>query len=114
MKVITDQHPHPVRHVKVVRQGGDRIGRYLAIEADQLTGILADRRLTKAITHGLDDRSDKPGRVGIGRVAAQPRRWPLRAGCQPVGQDHGLAGPRRADHQGETNLISPVQPIKQP
>ena len=114
VEVINDQYPHPVLHVKVVSQGSDSIGRYLAIEADQLAGILADRWLTKAISRGLDDGSDEPGRVGVGRVAAQPRRWPLRAGCQPVGEEHRLACPRRAHHQGEANLVSPVQPIEQP
>ncbi len=32
MKVINDQYLHPVRRVKVVSQGSDCIGRYLAIE----------------------------------------------------------------------------------
>ena len=114
VEVINDQHPHPVRRIKVVSQGGDRISRYLAIEADQLPGILANRRLTKANPRGLDDGSDEPDRVGVGRVAAQPRRWPLWAGRQPVGKDHGLARPRRAHHQGKANLVSLVQPVEQP
>ena len=41
MKVINDQYLHPVRRVKVVSQGSDCIGRYLANRADQLAGILA-------------------------------------------------------------------------
>jgi hypothetical protein len=114
VKIINDQHPHPVRHVQVVRQGSDGISRYLTIEADQLAGILADRRLAKAIPRGLDDGRDKPGRIGVGRIAAQPRRRPLRTGCQPVSQEHGFACPRRAHHQGKAYLVSPVQPIEQP
>ena len=114
VEVINDQYPCPVRRVKVVSQSSDCIGRYLAIEADQLAGILADRRLTKAIPRGLDNGGDEPGRVGVGRVAAQPRRLPLRAGRQPVSEGHGLARTRRAHHQGEANLFSPVQQVEQP
>ena len=44
----------------------------------------------------------------------RPGRRTLRAGCQPVGEEHGLACPRRAHHQGKANLVSPVQPIEQP
>ena len=47
VKVINDQYLHLIRDVKVVSQGGDGIGRYLAIKADQLPGILANRRSAK-------------------------------------------------------------------
>ena len=114
VKVINDQDPQPIRLLEVVGQSRDRIGRYLAIEAHQLAGILADPWLIKAMSRSLDDGSDEPGRVGVGRVAAQPRRWPLRVGCQPVGKQRGLACPRRAHHQGEPNLFSPVQQVEQP
>ncbi len=113
VKIINDQDPQPIWRLKVVSQSCHHIGRHLAIEAHQLEGILADLWLTKAIPGSLDDGRDEPGRVGVGPVAAQPRRWPLRAGGQPVGNQHGLARPRRAHHQGEPNLFSPVQLVEQ-
>ena len=104
----------PSGALKVVRQSRDGIGRYLAVEAHQLAGIFADPWLAKTASRGLDDGRDEPGRVGIGRVAAQPRRWPLRASCQPIGEEHGLARARRTHHQGEANLLSSVQLVEQP
>jgi hypothetical protein len=38
VKVVDDQHPRSVQHLKVAGQGSDRIGRYLTIEAHQLAG----------------------------------------------------------------------------
>ena len=113
VKIIDDQDPQPIRRLKVVSQSCHHVGRYLAIKAHQLAGILADPRLTIAIPSSLDDGRDEPGRVGVGRVAAQPRRWPLRTGGQPIGKQHGLARPRRAHYQGEPNLFSPVQLVEQ-
>jgi hypothetical protein len=63
VEVIDDKDPRLSRRVEVVGQGNDRIGRYLAIEVDQLAGILADPWLTKAMPRGIDDGSDEPGRV---------------------------------------------------
>ena len=108
MKVVNDQYPLPVLRVQVIGQGSDHISRHLAIEAHQLAGILTDLRLIEAKPHGLDDRGDEPDRVGVGHVATQPRRRPVRTGSQPVGEQHGLARPRRAHHQAEPNLLSPV------
>ena len=112
VKIINDQHP--IRGVKVVSQRRNRIGRDLTIESHQLAGILADPWLAEPNSRGLDDGSHEPGRVSIGRIAAQPRRWPLRARCQPVRQQHGLARPRRAHHHPKANLFSPVQRVQQP
>ena len=114
VKIINNQYPHPIRRIQVVSQSRNRIGRYLTIETHQLAGILADPWLIKAITRGLDDGRDEPGRIRVGRIAAQPRRWPLRARRQPVGEEHRLASPRWAHHQGEANLFSPVQQVEQP
>ena len=113
VKIINDQNPQPVRRLKVVSQSRHHIGRHLAIKAHQLAGILAEPWLTKAMPSSLDNGRDEPGRVGVGRVAAQPRRWPLRMGGQPVGQQRSLARPRRAHHQGEPDLVSPVQLAEQ-
>jgi hypothetical protein len=113
LKVINDQDPRPIRRLEVVSQSRDRIGRYLAIEAHQLTGILAELRLTKAMARSLDEGRDEPDRVSVRRVAAQPCRRPLRASGQPIGKQHGLARPRRAYHQGEANLFSQVQLVEQ-
>ena len=92
VKVVNDQYPYPSGR-QVVSQRGHCIGRYLAIEADQLAGILADRWLSKAIPRGLDDGSDEPDRVGIGRVTAQPRRRPLRAAASQSARSMVLPAP---------------------
>ena len=113
VKIINDQDPQPIRRLKVIGQSCHHIDRHLAIKAHQLTGILTDPGLAKAISSSLDEGRDEPGRVGVGRVAAQPRRWPLRAGGQPVGNHHRLARPRRAHHQGEPSLFSLVQLVEQ-
>ena len=113
VKIINDQDPQPIWRLKVVSQSRHHINRHLAIKAHQLAGILTEPWLAKAIPGRLDDGRDEPGRVGVGRVAAQPRRWPLRAGGQPVGNHHGLARPRRAHHQGEPSLFASVQLVEQ-
>ena len=74
MKVINHQHCSPARPLQVVGQGSDDIGRDLTVEAQQITSVLPDVGLAGSASEGFNDGGDKPDRVGIGDVTAEPRR----------------------------------------
>ena len=114
VEIVDHQHVRPVQPVQVVGQGGDDVGRHLAIEAQKLAGVLSQFRPMEGPSQRVDDGSHKPDPVGVGGITAQPRGWSLGVGGRPVGEKCGLARPGRAHHQGEAGLSSSVQGVEQP
>ena len=79
-----------------------------------MTGVLREFGLPAGASEGLDDSYDKADRVGVGLVLVDPGREPWPTVGHPVGQERGLACPRRTDHQAEPSLLPSVQLVQQP
>ena len=93
VEIVDHQHLRPVQPVQVVGQGGHHVRGHLAVEAQELAGVLSQSRLLAGSSQGFDHGSHKPAPGGVGAITAQPRGWSLRVGGQPVGQRAVLPAP---------------------
>jgi hypothetical protein len=114
VEVVDHQNHWAIRLLEVVQQGGDHIGRHLAIEAQELESVLTELAPTTTSSRRFYDRSHEPNRIVVGRIAVQPSRWLLGLGRQPVGQKSALACSGRAHNQGQVSQRHPVELVEKP